>query len=389
MLRRMCLRVLFSMLFASLPLALSAQQIHTFLSFTTSTNSVVIGQPFTLTATLGVVADPTKLAGTNGLPVNFVGLSGGCTATLQNGVASCQATEVQSPMDGPGYKDEIFAVFNGNATYASSSSDGPIDISVYAPGSNVGPALKGAYAFYFDGYTEQPGGAAKRVAAVGSLMADGVSKLSGTLDYNASTESSSKLPVTGTYTINTAGQGTIILTSALFTLHFDLFTGVPVTTGVQSATMMESDGYQLFGTGRLHAQTLGSPPGSTAPGTIYNFHLAGETACTACQTDGHASGAVIAAGALYFGGFYSTSSTLLDAALDETIGTDLSQRIYPNGQYTQPDASGRMTLNITYAGEPADQPTNFVAYVVHPNKLFVMSTDPHSKYILLLGEADQ
>ena len=78
----------------------------------------------------------------------------------------------------------------------------------YLPLSNM---FKGQYAFLSQGISPQVKGGSSRLAAVGSLTADGQGNVTGIEDVNSGAGSVPQIPITGTYTLDFLAKARSIL----------------------------------------------------------------------------------------------------------------------------------------------------------------------------------
>ncbi len=269
----------------------------------------------------------------------------------------------------------------------------------YAPGSNDAE-LTGPYAYLFQGYDDVVAGVlAYKTAAVGSFTADGTGGISsGELDANHQSSNPSGTTVEsqnflGTYQVNADNRGMITITTLntdgttdqTFTYAISLTVPVSPATISTQGSLTEFDDNELTGTkgsGTLLAQT---PSAFTAGlNGSYAFGLEGDTPCLISCTVGLASGPVATVGQFTAGGPGNISTGEAD--------TNTASLNYPHAPLTgssqTADANGRLQLEMVNTGiSDGLYPTDYAAYIVNANMVFVMSTDKHSSYTLLAGTA--
>ena len=258
--------------------------------------------------------------------------------------------------------------------------------------------FSGHYAFLFQGKASL-GGAPADVAVVGSLQTEGPAAVKGVEDVNNGLGAVQGVPFTGTYTFMNGGGGVVdnnainlTLDSALGTQHFTLF--LPYTSssnnGLPAAatklTFVQTDGGGLAGHGEMKLQIPSAFAGTATQGA-YLLDLSGATACTSCSIYGHDAGAVFLDGQLFIDYPPATTGGVSGT---ESIGSGVSAVEHVDATFTPPDANGRIAFSFsTSSALPGDEPTDFVAYAVDAAHYYVMSLDPHSKYLLLSGTATQ
>ena len=372
-----CVRLLLGLAVA-LPFSLQAQGVvATSTTLTVSPAAPTTAQTLTLTATVTPLAAATGsegvqfTLGTGPQPPQTVGFAYPNPTT---GVASVTI----GPLAAGSYTYQ--ANFLGvsspqpNGPYYYPSSSSPVTVSVTQAGGPNGPALKGQYAFLFQGLTNQQVGNRLGTAGVGSFTADGNGSItSGVLDLNLPAKPSLDLPVTGTYTLANNGRGTITINSSLGTQVFEISVSGHVST-VETASGTASGG-ALFGTVQIARQT----PTDFGDLSIFNLNLAGETSGASPYSLVTGSGQLFAAG---------EPSIVLDQTVGFSVATSLN---YQGAHAIVPSSTtGRFALPFTaVSGSTVPQTINLVGYEIDSNHVFLMSTDPHQTSELLSGTAVQ
>ncbi len=148
--------------------------------------------------------------------------------------------------------------------------------------------------------------------------------------------------------------------------------------------------FALQGNGLSYAGSDAVASGFLAQQDVYAVHspiygipaigLSGETACLFfCPFNGHPAGQIEASATFQPG-------LPLNGTLSATLGnlTVLHQAVTGYPDYS-PSGLGRFHFTLYLAGEAADIPVNFVAYVVDANSIVILSADPHTTFALLTG----
>lgn len=217
---------------------------------------------------------------------------------------------------------------------------------------------------------------------------DGNKTVTGELDYNGRLGSFQALPVTGNYTLDGYGRGTITLRSSAGTQHFDLFatptqlaeyTSNPAPGGITQAALVETDGPLLAGSGTLTAR---SPGPQLSPLSGFLLDLSG-------QVEGQTPFPLRAS----LTGSVDTSldpyllSKTTSATVDLVSGAYFQQGVPLTVTAVATDALNRYTFQFTTPNQSPQQPSNFVGYAVNYGHFLLMSTDPVAKTVLLSGQA--
>ncbi len=247
--------------------------------------------------------------------------------------------------------------------------------------------LKGQYAFAFNGLNPQIQGASDRLAAVGSFTADGQGHITaGTEDVNSGAGSSTLVPISGSYTIDAAGNGALTLASSFGVQKLSFFVPkfeqtqlnnpVPQITGVQ---LFSTDGYVVFGGGSLQLQDV-----PTATPTELGAYALGLSGYLPCSSTCNGGASIYESGSLSFdtvaGGPHGTLSGSVGAVLlpSSPVGDTQFAGIDP--------VTGRFTFTLSQGQFP---PLHFAGYAVDGLHLLLVSTDSHKTTYLLSGTAIQ
>lgn len=256
-------------------------------------------------------------------------------------------------------------------------------------GGAAAKAFKGSYAFLLQGIAgAATSSASPRAAFIGSLIADGNGNIvSGEADVNSATLTSQRIPLTGKYTLNLNGQGTLSLNTPLGTLTLTVVTSpIQAANTVSSVTITTAPPTLLYGSGALVLENLDSVKPSGYASGVYVFNLNGEAACgSACVSGAGPAAFVSASGQLSAGSSAAGGGANVDVTSIETIGSSVQAGAL-TGSSTTFDTYGRIVF--TFNGPlPAGSPTQLVAYQIDPTNFFFMTLDPHGTTILLSGAA--
>ncbi len=322
---------------------------------------------------------------------------------------------------------ETCTVTNGSGTVSTANVT---NIQVACTASSTSGAndalLNGAYAFLVQGWTDgADNGSTYQMAAVGSFVADGNGNiLSGSADINTVGDSG-QASITGTYTLPSTNQGqmtlqlqsgsqkseTITLAFSAGTIQsniatagsiieFDDSTGIGTPGGERFTGKFALQNKSDFTVASLTGGYAFGAQGETCPIYFYSGGPTPNSNCSATPTEGP----LAVAGTMNLSGTGSISSGMEDIGLNDgncptsngspTCTSDYPQATF-SGAYGTPDATtGRTTLTLTVpgtlpSGTQAIWPTNYVAYIVNAQKLYILSTDSHLSTTLLAGEAIQ
>ncbi len=342
------------------------------------------GQPVTVTLSYQSLVVPTSPVNTQYSAQAFVYEQGDGTPSMNPVLIYLSTTPAQTSFTFTPYYPGNVSVSFGASPYGNynlipicgygTGLGGTVNFA-YLPVSNM---FKGQYAFSFQGISPQVKGGSSRLAAVGSITADGQGNVTGTEDVNSGAGSVPQLPVTGTYTLDLSGNGTLKLATSLGLQQLDFFVPTEqLTRGVTKANLISTDGYFVFGNGSLVKQTL--PSSATIPTGNYAINLSGDFSCTSTCSSGDP---------VYETGDISISSGNLEGTLTGSIGSLLLPSTYVSGtpSTSSDPTTGRFTYSLSQGPFPV---LNFVGYPLDTTHFYTMSTDSHASTYLLSGTASQ
>ncbi|RRA49599.1 FG-GAP-like repeat-containing protein [Acidipila sp. EB88] len=369
-------------------IAVTGQTVDPTVTLSVSPQSVAAGQAVTLSATITPSTTPDGYS-ENGQVVTY---SGGpaagpgikLSATVTNGVARLTTTGL------PAGSYAIFAQLADNLPFLSATGSSQITVTPAGPQQG---SLAGTYAFR-SRLSATIAGVAQDGAVVGVLKADGAGGLTGEEDINAPSLSVAQSAITGSYSVLNPDGGTLHVRNAQgLLLDFFMTLGDFDTKGVaHTLTLLPYGPQGIGGEGTAELVTSTNPTLNSAGFTLA---LEGQTGCqpAACQSAGHASGAVSLLGSVVVSpaGFtingypgYSGSGSVVENSAG-TVAATLNFAAQLGG----PDPSGRYSFTVQSSGLPSDSPKTFVGYAVGSNKLYLLSTDPHGSSTLLSGFLQQ
>lgn len=242
-----------------------------------------------------------------------------------------------------------------------------------APGVN-NAALKGDYAFSFNGLTTGGGGASTPFAAVGRFTADGAGSLTnGELDANGvgAMEKAVAQPFTGTYSIGADNRGVMSL-------------NIP-GGGTLAFAMMANGNAKLveIDAGGGHG-TVGSGTVERADTTAYSTaKVVGDYAFGVAGFDQSNNRTAIA------GRFTANGSGMLSNGASDAnqSGTFTTLNVFVASYMVTDTATGRGIINLPALLGGAPQNLDYVFYVVNAGKLFAMEMDAVSPLTPVLNGA--
>jgi hypothetical protein len=242
--------------------------------------------------------------------------------------------------------------------------------------------FKGPYSFSLQGSVAGQNISSPNVGVVGSIIADGKGRItSGEEDYVSLNGTFAQLPVTGSYSLNANGFGTLTLVSSKMTQTFSLF--VPQVPGqVQNASLVETD--DLAGvSGSLNKQVA-----QTALNGNYSFSLSGngfsKGSVVINGTTITSSDPVAVAGTMVVSGESATgtASIFIGSAAGSGVSFVLQNVPFP-AVVTAPDANGRFTFTAAFSqGGPQE---HFAGYIVDATHFNLLSIDPPTDTLPLLN----
>lgn len=287
----------------------------------------------------------------------------GMSLNPSTGAISGVATAVSS---------NTFTIGVTDAESPPASASATFTISVIAATSN-NALLQGNYVFLFSGYN--PNGP---VVLGGTLVADGVGDVQGTIDsnnHNAANTTQNNGPgptqgnaLVGTYTMKSDGRGTLTVN-----VNAIIYTYILALDGNGDAQLMEADSSSTGtrGTGVLRKQ---QPPNFTASSFSgnYAFALAG--------IDSNGKRAAFA-GVFHADGVSAFGNGNADSNEAGTVGTNLTG---VSGTFLVAQ-NGRGNTAISF-GSAAK--LNFVFYMITPSDVLLMGFDPlDASHPMMTGEA--
>jgi hypothetical protein len=368
----------FSLVFTSQSGLHAQEQCQGYLELGFGPGSIIAGQPFTIifyaTNEDGSPANGTAYASIG--YSNSFGGAGGVNATIVNGQGSATTTLASAGIY------TLYGEYQPSNPNCSPSEPSEPSFYVSPPGGPGANLLKGQYAFLFQGTTLINASGSNQIASVGSLTADGAGNITaGTIDTNSLEGVYEDLPVTGTYQLDTYGNGLLHIVSSQRSLDFSFFVPLAqLTTSVQSASLISTTGNVVFGNGVLQKQVSLN---SSAVSGSYALTLKGETP--------EGGNGVAVSGALTFGEY-----NLVDAAVRASVQPIVATAGGYEGRSTAPNStSARFTFTFPIQSGstqlPADplQPTDYVGYALDLTHLYILSLNPHSSFYLLSGTAWQ
>lgn len=346
----------------------------------------VVGQAVTLTAT---VQTSVPLTGTNFFSgmLSFYAYpaSGAGSPFSQQDYDSTPGTVTATVTPDNWGNWRFYAEFDPSYSYGGTNvCSGPLEgqmamisVAPSSPVSEVG-SLKGQYTFLMQGAAPGSPALSNKFAVIGSFTADGNGNITaGMEDENSAAGANTALPLTGSYTLDSTGHGTLTLKTSLGVEDASFF--VPVAQlgapyiSVQSASLV-STGAGVASNGYLTSSTA---PAMPDPSSFY-LSVHGDSACNNGCNGGSS---VTSTGLLTFAGGTSKADLINAApsyALPEKTTTGTVSAVDP--------VTGRFLYTLTDATSSGQTPTSFVGYVLKSGSSFyTMSLNPHTYYYLLSG----
>lgn len=269
-------------------------------------------------------------------------------------------------------------------------------LTLLAQSGSANQYLNGQYAFLLKGvYAKTSAGASNEIVIAGSITADGQGHItSGIADFNSDKLTMTGMRISGSYTINADGTGTIGLLTPLGANTYTISVANNPVQTINDATFTSYS--NPVGSGMLMRQdTAAFTASTTAPTTQdYLLSLSGETSCEGtCLTSGTGAQFVSTQGA----GFVQLSAPNAASAGTVSIpvvvtgGTSYTTSQI-SGTLSAPDMFGRRLLTIptnspSNSGATSTQVTQLAFYQTAYNEFFVITLDPHSSTILESGVA--
>jgi hypothetical protein len=216
-------------------------------------------------------------------------------------------------------------------------------------------SLKGNYIFSLSGIDAN----GNAFYAVGAVTADGNGNITGgEEDLNDVTSGYFQATsMTGTYTVNADGRGTLNLNSSIGNFSYAI-----AIRALNNAGLNEIDNNVINATGNLEQQTA---TGVTAPAGNYAFGFSGSASC----------------GPLTSAGIFALSSSTVGGVQDVNCGGSITQAQSLSGSYSGIDSLGRGTGSVSASSGTFD----LIYYVVSANRFRYICPDNATFF---LGSAD-
>jgi hypothetical protein len=329
------------------------------------------------TKSFSIIINPLPLVTSTTLPNGIIGVpyTGGAL-TNSGGLAPFTWTTVPNPDPLPAGLSLSGSSIAGTPTGPAKTSNFTIqvtDADGNTASANVSITitgkLQGTFAFSFNGFNNgQP------FYTVGSFVGDGAGNLSGVLDQNGvGAPPITKAPLTGTYSINSNGLGTMTLTFSGVTYNCDLG---PSLKGDLKFILADPNSPQIYGSGVIKTQNISNLTGLTS--------IAGGWALGFFGVD---NGGNRSAGA---GSFKVATSGILTSGIADTndngtVNNGTGQSLNLTGSWAldaEFASTGRGTAALNVGGNPQD----YAFYVVNPkSELIAVQTDPASSGLSLVS----
>ncbi|MGH9744909.1 MAG: InlB B-repeat-containing protein, partial [Candidatus Acidiferrales bacterium] len=238
-----------------------------------------------------------------------------------------------------------------------------------APPNTQAGLLKGPYAILIRDFGDN----GKMEADAGSLNFDGVNKLTGVVDANVSGGLQSNVPVTGTYSIGPDNRGFVNIASANGTIALAISVGGVyrgVATSARVTEFSNDDSNARLGSGYMFQQD----PTAFTPASVAGTYVFGITGQDPSLARAGTLGLVT----------LDANLNITSGSADVNIGGATGSVTSIVGNYTAPDANGRMPFNVTVT--PGGAFTR-VAYVISQTQFVLLTTDTAATNILYIGTA--
>jgi hypothetical protein len=207
----------------------------------------------------------------------------------------------------------------------------------------------GQYAFVMSGFDSS----GNPLTVGGSIKADGNGHItSGVIDVNDNGSNASVTTITGSYTLNSIGRGTITLSNALQAFSSTPEFSFTLDTATNTGAIISLDASLPMVSGTIDQQNSGLF--GTIPSGSFIFRG---------FTDNPQRGSEVGRLSIVGGG--AISNGLLDIA-DIYNGNDYTNQTFTGNSFTIPDTNGRGSFSISVGTTPAD----YVFYVVSATKIY-------------------
>ncbi len=196
----------------------------------------------------------------------------------------------------------------------------------------------------------------------------------GVEDINSSLGASTKVPITGSYSIDPTGKGTVRLHSLYGVQSFQFFVQpIQFLLTLTNAILFSDDGYAVFGSGTLAKQVADNGPFGQAM-----IHLTGDLPCPSTCV----SGAPVYEAGLFFFEYGTVSGNIAASG-----GSVLLPNQTVTGTWEGTDQlTGRFTYSISQGTFPA---IHMAGYMIDLTHFITVSTDSHASTYLLSGTGAQ
>jgi hypothetical protein len=277
-----------------------------------------------------------------------------------------------------------------------------------APGLTTGPgsglvnvlkggalsAMNGMYIFLFQAVSASgvPAGAPKQTHILGSFIADGKGNITGgEADINSPLGVEEKVQITGSYTLDYTGRGTLSLASSLGALRFSVSFGGTQREGApggyESGAFTSAAGSALIGTGTLKFVDPGFQAGPLYSNTI--IRLQGESACDAtCLATGGFAAPFAVSGSLCLGCLPPSAADgpeLYRAVFNLVAGNSTKWGMVQTGSLGATDGFARSVMSAA-TGSATGMPQRYAVYAVDSADEYLLSLDPHNRAALVSGK---
>lgn len=273
------------------------------------------------------------------------------------------------------------ALFAQNEPFGLSVPRTPaVDSTVAQKSGSLVGALKGRYTFAVHGALAGAQGGSRELGSVGSIVADGKGHIiSGIADFQSAFGSFSKVSLTGSYSLDVDGIGTLTLTSNERTTTFSLLVSREAGQ-IQKATIVQTNRHAGTVGSLVRQEFVGAPSGNFA------FSLSGETFQRSGVPD-----AIVVGGYLNItqGALVGVATMVCGDAANKTA--KVIQNIAMPATLSSPDENGRFTLTFTFSPASAPgTPIQFAGYMVDANHFNLLPSDqPSGTVPLLIGSASK
>ena len=262
-----------------------------------------------------------------------------------------------------------FTAVNGGGTPATQSFALTVSASSISCGSGRESALKGQYAFLFQGFDGNG-----PVAIAGTFSADGTGKVAssvGVADINTHTGVQTNVAINSSgssYSVGSDNRGCLTLATGSGTFKYAFSLGTFNTLSIATrGRMIEVDGTGVLGSGSLRLQDPTAFSG--APNGAFNFSIFSTLSLSTITPDRFAMvGALIASGGVI-------TSGEADFNLGGSVNGGAKGPLAITGGSFKASSNGRGTLSFTVAGAGTFDSS---IYVVSATEFYLMDVDAQS-----------